>query len=364
MGKIKNEKLKNSTQTMWKIEYVHGSFELVQLELKKQNLISYLLWHTETQAYLAGEVSFSTIYQLKTILKAYQVEQDDRFTPRYIANHKSRLGNLVSWLQEMWGEEFYQEFHSFSIQCAGKDSPEVRSIITYIEEVTKLVYDDLDPDLKCYIIKIEDTWEIGVQIAARPVSMRDYRVEHMPGALNASIAYGMNLLADVGQADSYCNPCAGSGTLALEAALANPHLSSVQGFDLDTEALTLAMHNITQAGLQSRIHLSHRDLCDIPDLGCYDVIASDLPFGMGVAKYADLDFLYRSFFWFARKNLAPQGRLVVITSQSDVFCQAMSETGFGIEAEITLRSMTSANDYLETYIYLCMRKQIHYIKNY
>lgn len=57
---------------------------------------------------------------------------------------------------------------------------------------------------------------MGAQITPRPLSLRDYKVEHMSGAMDPTIAYAVNSLASLEGAKSYLNVFSGSGTLLVK----------------------------------------------------------------------------------------------------------------------------------------------------
>ena len=137
---------------------------------------------------------------LKSISRAFVVVQDSRYNPTYISKHKSIVGELVNMVISI----DKKNFKSFKITCAGSDSPEVRSIVRYIQEEYGLVEKE-NADIKIHIIKPDDVWEVGVQLTARPLSLRNYKVRHMNGAMDPPIAYSMNSLCELEHKESYLN---------------------------------------------------------------------------------------------------------------------------------------------------------------
>ena len=70
------------------------------------------------------------------------------------------------------------------------------------------------------------------------------------------------------------------------------------GFDIDKKTNSQAIRNIQNAGLIRDIQIKTADLLDKPDFGDelakFDIITSDLPFGMQIGKDEDLDKLYKT----------------------------------------------------------------------
>jgi len=334
---------------MWKLEFIEGGIIYVKIELEKLSIAKFIIKEESKFIYLKDDVvlTFDRLKNLKTITKVYSILTNSAFNPKYIAKNKSILGEIISPIINQ------DSFNSFKVQCAGTNTPEINSIIKYINQEFKLEYDLDNPDLKIHIIKAKDSWELGAQITPKPLSWRDYKVSHMSGALNPTVAYGMNLLAKTEEATSYLNPFSGSGTLLIEACIQNPHLQEIVGFDIDKSALTSSIHNIKEAGLIRKIKVKSLDIFEEISLGKFDIIASDLPFGMAISKHTDIGYLYKKFINFSENHLTKNGRLVVVTSETDLFKKIIKNSNFKIISEINLKSVTSINSYLKTTIFLC-----------
>lgn len=318
------------------------------------------------------------VKSLKSVARAYLVQQDTVYNPIYISKHKFLVGELIEIIlkaNEGFGakgvsKDISSKFKTFKIACAGADSKEVRSIAKYIEDTYKFIEQE-DADLKVHIIKPAEVWEVGIQTTPRPLSMRDYKVRNMSGAMDPTVAYTMNSLCVISgssQADetgthtsehakprTYLNAFSGSATLLIEAALEYPNLEKLVGFDNNKEHLSLAIQNIKKAGLIKRIQLKEADIHDKPDVGIFDVITADLPFGMSISKGENLAELYGAFLEYCQEKLSPSGKLAVYTSESDTFEKAIRGTAFHVEKEFKIKSMTNTGAYLETKIFVCGR---------
>lgn len=294
----------------------------------------------------------SQLLCLKSVLRAYIITQNPKYNPLYVSTHKSTVGNLISIITE----DKKDQFKTFKIICAGADSPEVRSIAEYIKETYKITEED-DADMKIHIIKTGDIWEVGIQITPRPLSVRVYKIRNMEGAMNPTIAYAVNSLCELEKANTYLNIFSGSATLLIEAAQCYQNLTQLVGFDNNKENLSLAIQNIRKAGLIRRIKLKEGDIFDKPNFGKFDAITSDLPFGMLISKYEDLENLYRCYIEYCEEVLNPGGKIAVYTNNHEMLKKIILKSGFKIIKKLELQIITSTNMFLYPQIFVCKLKK-------
>lgn len=298
--------------------------------------------------YLNFTQDFTQLAGFRSVLRAYVITQSPKYNPLYISNHKSILDDLIA----MVIRDKRNKFKTFKITCAGADSQKVRSIAKYIQETYGLTEEE-EADMKIHIIKTEGIWETGVQITPRPLSFRDYKVENMSGAMDPTIAYAVNSLCELGKTDSYLNVFSGSATLLIEAGQCYPNLKQLVGFDNNKKTLSLAMQNIKKAGLLKRVQVKEKDIFSNPNLGKFDAITSDLPFGMAISKNEDLGVLYRCFVEYCQEALNHDGVLAVYTSEYETLEKVISESKFEIVKTLGLKLTTSINSYLRPKIFVC-----------
>jgi len=301
--------------------------------------------------YLAFPKELKDVSKLRSVSRAYIVSRDSKYNPAFIAKHKSYLGDILTLI--LAGNQ--KAFATFKLVCAGSDSPTVRSIVEYIQNTFKIKEAE-EADLKVHIIKIGDTWEIGAQITPRPLSSRSYRVRNMGGAMDATIAYAVNSLASPKNADSYLNVFSGSATLLIEAAQCYPNLKKLIGFDNNKDTISLAIQNARKGEVMRRMRLTVKDIFDTPELGMFDIITSDLPFGMTISKNEDLGALYQCFIEYCQRSLNEKGTLVVYTSEHKLLKDLLVKSKFKIVDSLELKFMTSANVYLQPRIFVCQFK--------
>lgn len=330
--------------------------------------------------------TLNMLMKLRSITNIYLVQKGEKLHPMYINNHKSILGTMIDLVLHTQ----QKAFKTFKIRCAGSDSPEAISIQNFISDTYKLKISE-DADLDTYIHKPSELWEVGVRVTSRPLSVRDYKTEHIKGGINPTVAYAMNTFAladmnlsaidsthvsptattmipnSVPVAFSYLNVCSGSATLLIEAGIEisiqdneignkaserKPQCKLI-GFDIDKKTNSLAIQNIKKAGFIKSIQIKTSDLQDKPDFGMFDAIVSDLPFGMQISKGSDLSKLYKDFVAYATMQLDPQGVLVVYTTETETFEQALHNTNFYVEKSLSLQITTAVNSHIKPKIFIC-----------
>lgn len=336
----------NSVEKLhFKLSFVPGLQGVVLDEIKKiPNLV---VINKDRDSIFVDFISdFSLLKKLRSVARVYLVTTDSRYNPTYISNHKSVLGDIIKLVLENSDKK---TFSTYKISCAGSDSPEVREIDKYIKDTFELEKAD-EADLKIHIIKDDDTWEVGVQITPRPLSLREYKVGNMSGAMDPTIAYAMNSLCGLENAKSYLNIFSGSGTLLIEAAQLYGNLEKVIGFDIDKEHLSLSIQNIKAAGLIESVQVKESDIFDNSDFGKFDVIASDLPFGMVISKNEDLEKLYKTFVEYAETHLNTGGTLAVYTSEFETFEKVVNSSVFKIIKTLDIKLMTAEDYHISTRI--------------
>lgn len=337
----------NEIRPELRLDFIEGLKESVLAEIAK-NKDFRVMRELGESVHVNFSANFARVKSMRSILRAYIVLQNAKLNPYYISQHKSMLGELIEIIIGNRGDDI---FKTFKISCAGHDSKEVRSIAEYVAKTFELVEKE-DADLKIHITKSDAIWEVGAQITSRPLSLRDYKVANMSGAMDPTIAYAMNSLCDLDKAQSYLNIFSGSATLPIEAALQYPNIQKIIGFDNSKKHLSLAIQNIKKAGLITRIQLREGDIFDKPDYGKFDVIVSDLPFGMSISKNENLSELYRAFIYYCENTLNPGGTLAIYTTEYEIMEDVLKTSKFHTAKKMDLKFVTSVNSYLRPSIYI------------
>lgn len=328
-----------------KLSYITGLKPVVFDELKKNNFD--VTGEDVDSVFIEfSEKNIQEVKKLRSVARAYLTMQSDIYNPAYIFKHKSVLGTLIDTVVR------HDVFKTFKISCAGSESPEVKGIVIYVQETYKLEERD-EADLKIYIAKSGNGWEIGVQITPRPLPVRDYRVINMSGAMDPTIAYAVNYFCNLESAHSYLNIFSGSATLLIEAGLSYPNLEELVGFDNDKKHLSLSIQNIKKAGLIKKVQVREANIFEKLNLGTFDAVASDLPFGMSISKTENLEKLYTAFVQYCEEVLNPNGRLVVYTSEHELIEQILLKSKFKITQSLQLKFVTNVDSYLRPKIIVC-----------
>jgi tRNA G10 N-methylase Trm11 len=335
----------NDLNTKIKLAYITGLRPVVLNDLKERGLT--VIGEDEDSICIQfTEDNIQRVKALRSVARAYLIIQGGNYHPAYISNHKSILGNLIDIIIN------HDSFKTFKISCAGSDSSEVRSIAKYIQDTYKIKESE-EADLKIHIIKPEEVWEVGIQLTPRPLSVRDYKVANMSGAMDPTVAYAVNSFCSLDTAHSYLNVFSGSATLLIEAAQRYPSLDKLIGFDNNKKHLSLSIKNIKEAGLIKRVQVKEADIFDNPDLGKFDAIVSDLPFGMSISKDEDLEKLYRAFLKYCENSLNTEGRLVIYTSEYEIIESILPRSQFKVIQALQLKFITNVDAYLRPKIIVC-----------
>ena len=331
-----------------KITFIQGLEEIVLNELKQYTQVKIILSGKDTIYLEYSTTILPIILKLKSITRVFLVRKDTKLNPKYISKHKSLLGELIDIVITN------DTFSTYSLSCAGKETEEVKEIINYLESHFHFEK-EIQADLKIFIGKNKDTWELGVEATKKPLSQRDYRQINLEGALDPTVAYAINTFCSLNTIKNYLNIFSGSATLLIEAAMINSHVNYI-GFDNDKKRTSAAIQNIKKANLIKTVQLKVLDIFDNPNLGTFDVIVSDLPFGMRISKKHDIRNLYTTFLNYCEHVLNRDGSLVVYTTEHETFLNILNQSKFAIKKEISLKIISSVNSYLYPKIYICTFK--------
>lgn len=332
-----------------KLEFINGLQEIVLNEIKQYSNFQ-VIKKGDNSIYLRFIDDFALLKNLRSVLRVFTISEDFNYNPLYLAKHKSIIGDIVTLVSQN-----NKHFKTFKIICAGSDSLVVRSIADYIQNTFGLKEKD-DADLKIHIVKNDGTWELGAQISPMPLSVRNYKVKNMEGAMDPTIAYAVNSLCSLENVNSYLNVFSGSATLLIEAGQCYTNIKNLVGFDISKEALSLSMKNIKESGLIKAIKVKEADIFDQPQFGKFDVVTADLPFGMLVSKHEDLESLYHRFIDYCQDTLNDKGTLVVYTVKSDLLKKIIKQSNFKITKSLPLKIFASSKVNIYPTIFVCKHK--------
>jgi 23S rRNA G2445 N2-methylase RlmL len=226
---------------------------------------------------------------------------------------------------------------SFRFEAAGADSAVFRRLADQLAEATGLRFDPGHGDV---VLRFRRTpggsgWDVLVRLTPRPLSDRPWRVAHLPGAVNATVAAAVVALARPRPDDRVVNLMCGSGTLLIERLLAAPARVAV-AVDRDPRAVAAAEANLRAAGVRERVRLLRADIAaaDWFAAGPYDLLLADPPWGTLVGDHATNETLYARLLARARQAAAPGARFAVLTHEIRLMerCLARASTGWRVES--------------------------------
>ncbi|MGI6315069.1 MAG: THUMP domain-containing class I SAM-dependent RNA methyltransferase [Christensenellales bacterium] len=174
----------------------------------------------------------------------------------------------------------------------------------------------------------KDMATLSVDLSGIPLHKRGYRELNPSAALRETLAAGMVLISHWSGDRSFLDPCCGSGTLAVEAAMlardiapglgrrfggeAFPWIPSsawaaareeamdrvrfdlrleITAADIDPEVLSMAGHHARKAGVSGDIRFMIRDLRDTPPEGRYGHIITNPPYGERLGERREAEAL-------------------------------------------------------------------------
>jgi tRNA (guanine6-N2)-methyltransferase len=206
---------------------------------------------------------------------------------------------------------------SVTVSFVGKrnyTNEEMKAILaTEIEKTHGWSYqqDDCSADLNVRIFLEHEVATVGVRLGKTALHDRFYQRAHLPGALKPSVAAGLVLLAQAGPDTVVLDPCCGSGTILIEAALQG---ATVCGGDNSSQALAAAQANLAAAGIAACIQRWDARTLPLADASMDGVICN-LPWGRQVEiAGGSRSALYRGIVTEMRRVLAPAGHMVLLTS--------------------------------------------------
>lgn len=261
----------------------------------------------------SGEIS--PLFKLKTVIAVYLVQPYAVPRPRALLGHEhlTRLLEHIDTAKRHWPPNSYQ---SLFISAAGSESAVMTRLKQEICDQTGMSIGDEKGDLFIRLRRAVETegWECLVRLSPRPLASRSWRVENMPGSLNASVAHAMLRLLPRSEG-LFLNIGCGSGTFLIERLAAGP-VTNVVGCDISSEALTFSRRNIAEARLSRKIDLLQCDGAQLPfPASSVDEICADLPFGQLVGTHTSNKTLYPALLAEAARVAKPDGSFIILTHE-------------------------------------------------
>lgn len=175
-----------------------------------------------------------------------------------------------------------------------------------------------------------DDGYISIKLSKNDMAQRPYKQAHIPASLKPTIAYSMARLSRPHPDDVFLDAMCGAGTILLERAHIGRYHYLIGG-DISTEALDATVTNFGRQHQPRQFF--HWDARTLPlQSNTVDKIVCNLPFGETIGNVPQLTNLYRRSLKEYERVLKPRGRMVLLTSQRELFeselkqCRALKVT--------------------------------------
>ncbi len=156
----------------------------------------------------------------------------------------------------------------------------------------------------------------GLRLSDASMRHRGYKKSHVAASLRPSVAAAMAWLTEPQASDVFLDPMCGAGTLLIERGMIERH-TLLLGGDVHADTLRSAAQNIGPRHKPRQLLRWNAGRLPLPSRSV-DKIATNLPFGKKIGSKSENVSLYRAFFRQANRVLTPGGRIVVLSSQSEL----------------------------------------------
>lgn len=184
-------------------------------------------------------------------------------------------------------------------------------------------------DVAVHVDVIDTLCTVDVVLPHRAMSNRHPRLETHPAGLRANIAYAALRMAGIEEDSTgrVLDPFCGSGTILLEAGDLAPGVEVV-GCDWNERAAAGANANLAVAGLAGRGRVECRDsLAGLDDLGAFDAVVTNPPFGRKLGRGMKFPDFYRRLFELAAARLDAGHRLVFLADRGGAVNRGLRAAG-------------------------------------
>lgn len=216
--------------------------------------------------------------------------------------------------------------------------------------------DTANPDIQLNLFMHEEKAVLSFDTSGVPLHKRGYRQESVEAPLQESLAAALLLLANYDGSETLCDPCCGSGTILIEAALIAsktppgylrkkwgffhlPDFSNAKwltvknevdqsrgslkkglifGSDVSKNAVRVAQVNVRAAGFHDKIEISQSDFRDYSPPTPPNIVMSNPPHGLRLQETEVLRGFYRALGEFMKQKSAKPGRGFIFTGNLEL----------------------------------------------
>jgi putative N6-adenine-specific DNA methylase len=213
-----------------------------------------------------------------------------------------------------------------------------------------------DPDLQLNLFIHQQRASLSFDTSGSPLYKRGYRQDSGPAPIQESLAAALLRMAGYQGSEVILDPCCGSGTLLIEAALIASrtppgYLRTKWGFmshpdydlqkwlkvkneaddlrqelpvghffgcEIDSDVARICKDNLRAAGFQRQIEILRKDFSDFEPNDNVNFLITNPPYGKRLSEIDDLRQLYRSLGEFMKRKLAKPSRGFIFTGSSEL----------------------------------------------
>lgn len=267
--------------------------------------------------YLRYSGDLRELFALRMVVAVSLLEPFAIPRPRALLGHQ-HYHRLLERIEQVRRLHLPNAFVGLRISAAGASSSVFTQLKAQLSMDTGLPDDVEEADLLLRIRPAQfaaDGWEVLIRLTPRPLATRAWRVHHMQGAMNATIAAAMVEMTDPQPEDRFLNLMCGSGTLLIERLHRGPVAMAV-GCDLDREALTGAQENLEHGQAVDKVLLCQADATQLPFLpASFRVLCADLPWGQLSGSHEANRDLYPRLLAEAARLAVPGAKLALLTQE-------------------------------------------------
>ena len=265
------------------------------------------------------------LLKLRSVIAIYSIHNFDIPRPKAILGHQNftHLTRLINNQLQNWNNPTT----TFGIGAAGSNSSVFERIKHELSQTLGLDFaEDGKGELFLRFIphKKESGWQVLIRLSQRPLSARPWRIQNIPGALNATVAYAMTHLANITCKNHIINLCSGTDTILIEQSHSDFEHQLI-ALDNDHLMLESATTNIRAAEKYNSITQILGDAQQTPfKSGQFDVIYADLPFGHHIGSHDTNEWLYPAILSESARIAKDNAVFVAITHEINLFDQSVT----------------------------------------
>lgn len=296
---------------------------------------------------------------------------------------------LFEGVQKLPWEEFIPKDAAFPIDAKSVKSTlfslsDIQSISkkAIVKKLSKLYriewFEESKETYKIMVSILKDEVTVSIDTSGSGLHRRGYREKGNEAPLKETLAAGLLAVSKWRSSIPLIDPCCGSGTIVIEAALMAKNIAPglnrtfdfekwrwmdqaafsrvkkeayqsikqecdciLQGYDIDPRAISIARNNAELAGVDDIVHFQVRDIKDFSTSKQYGYIVCNPPYGERLEEKKSVELLYQLMGKVFQPY--PTWSKYIITSYEDF------ETAFGSKST---KNRKLYNGRIKTYLYL------------